>query len=52
MGIRYFACLVTLAFASVSVATAQEAKTEVKHGTAPITSPASGKEMFLSYCAS
>jgi mono/diheme cytochrome c family protein len=52
MGIRYFACLVTLALASVIVATAQDAKTEVKHGTAPVTSPASGKEMFLSYCAS
>jgi len=30
---------------------AQESKT-VKHETAPQTSPASGKEMFVSYCAS
>jgi mono/diheme cytochrome c family protein len=52
MRIRYFACLTTLAFASVTMATAQEAKTEVKHAAAPQTSPASGKEMFLSYCAS
>ncbi len=52
MGTRYFIYLVTLALALVSVAIAQEAKTEVKHGTAPATSPASGKEMFLSYCAS
>jgi mono/diheme cytochrome c family protein len=52
MRIRYFACLLTLTFAIVMVTTAQEAKTEVKHGTAPVTSPASGKEMFLSYCAS
>jgi mono/diheme cytochrome c family protein len=52
MAMRYFACLATLAFASVTVAMAQEAKTEVKHGTAPATSPASGKEMFVSYCAS
>ncbi len=52
MDMRYFACWVTLAFASVTVATAQDAKTEVKHGTAPVTSPVSGKEMFVSYCAS
>ena len=52
MAMRYFACLATLVFASVMVAMAQEVKTEVKHGTAPVTSPASGKEMFLSYCAS
>jgi mono/diheme cytochrome c family protein len=51
MRIRYFACLVMLAFASGTVAAAQETKTEVKHGTAPVTSPASGKEMFVSYCA-
>ncbi|MGA3092024.1 MAG: cytochrome c [Terriglobales bacterium] len=52
MRIRSFACLVTLALASATVATAQEASTEVKHGTAPATSPGSGKEMFSSYCAS
>ncbi len=52
MDMRYFACWVTLVFASVTVATAQDAKTEVKHGTAPVTSPVSGKEMFVSYCAS
>ncbi len=52
MGMRYLACLATLAFASVTVATAQNTNTEVKHGVAPQTSPASGKEMFLSYCAS
>ncbi len=52
MSMRYFACLVTLVLASVAVATAQEAKTEVKRAPAPQTSPASGKEMFLSYCAS
>ncbi len=51
MRIRYLASLVMLAFASGVVATAQEAKTEVKHVTAPVTSPASGKEMFVSYCA-
>ena len=31
---------------------AQETKSIVKHGTAAATSPASGKEMFLSYSAS
>jgi mono/diheme cytochrome c family protein len=52
MGMRYFVCLVTLVSASVTVATAQEAKTQVKHDAAPLTSPVSGKEMFMSYCAS
>ena len=51
MNMRYFACWVTLVFASVTVATAQEAKTQVKHEAAPLTSPVSGKEMFVSYCA-
>ena len=49
MRICYTACLVALASA---LATAQDAKTEVKHDSAPQTSPASGKEMFMSYCAS
>ena len=31
---------------------AQENKTKVKHDAAAMTSPASGKEMFQSYCAS
>jgi mono/diheme cytochrome c family protein len=30
----------------------QESKSTVKRETAPLTSPASGKEMFTSYCAS
>jgi mono/diheme cytochrome c family protein len=51
MGIRYFACCVMLVLVSVTIATAQQAKPEVKHEAAPQTSPASGKEMFLSYCA-
>jgi mono/diheme cytochrome c family protein len=34
------------------VAVAQQARTQVKHEAAPQTSPASGKEMFVSYCAS
>jgi mono/diheme cytochrome c family protein len=51
MSMRYFACCVALVLASVTVATSQEAKPEVKHGAAPQTSPASGKEMFVNYCA-
>jgi mono/diheme cytochrome c family protein len=51
MAMRYFTCWATLILASVTLATAQEAKPEVKHATAPQTSPASGKEMFLSYCS-
>jgi len=37
---------------AVAMSTAQESKPEVKHTTAPATSPASGEEMFKSYCAS
>ncbi|MFI5101944.1 MAG: c-type cytochrome [Terriglobales bacterium] len=52
MSIRRFGCVVTLALTSMTLATAQEAKTQVKHEAAPMTSPVSGKEMFMSYCAS
>jgi mono/diheme cytochrome c family protein len=52
MRMRYLACLATLVVANVTVAAAQQAKTQVKHEAAPLTSPASGKEMFVSYCAS
>ena len=52
MRMRYFGCVVTLALAGAVVATAQEAKTQVKREAAPMTSPASGKEMFVNYCAS
>jgi mono/diheme cytochrome c family protein len=52
MNMRYFGCVVALVFAGLTLATAQEAKTQVKHQEAPLTSPVSGKEMFLSYCAS
>jgi mono/diheme cytochrome c family protein len=38
--------------ASGILALAQESKTTVKREAAPTTSPASGKEMFDSYCAS
>lgn len=32
-------------------AVAQDQKTEVTHVPAPLTSPASGREMFMNYCA-
>jgi mono/diheme cytochrome c family protein len=37
---------------AVRMSAAQEAKPQVKHAPAGMTSPASGKEMFQSYCAS
>jgi len=38
--------------ASVICAVTQDQKTEIKHGPVPVTSPASGREMFVAYCAS
>jgi len=52
MSMRYFGYVITLVFASMTLVTAQEAKSGVKHEPAAMTSPSSGKEMFLSYCAS
>ena len=37
---------------AVTFCVAQQTKTEVKHIPAPQTSAASGKEMFVAYCAS
>jgi mono/diheme cytochrome c family protein len=51
MNVRYMRRCAILILASVTIGTAQEAKPEVKHAAAPQTSPASGKEMFVSYCA-
>jgi mono/diheme cytochrome c family protein len=36
----------------LGISSAQEPKSTVKREAAPMTSPASGKEMFVSYCAS
>lgn len=44
--------LMVLVIAAVICAVAQENKPEVKHTPTPATSPASGSEMFASYCAS
>ncbi len=52
MSTRYVVSLVTFVAAVLIYSAAQEAKTQVKHEAAPMTSPASGKEMFVSYCAS
>ncbi|MGA7295160.1 MAG: cytochrome c [Terriglobales bacterium] len=53
---RSFACWLTAVFAVMVIAqvtvAAQESKTTVKHAAAAQTSPASGKEMFMNYCAS
>lgn len=38
--------------ASVSFSAAQDKPTEIKHTSPAATSPASGKDMFMNYCAS
>jgi mono/diheme cytochrome c family protein len=52
MRFRYLRFLAALALAGAFVCAGQESQPTVKHTTAPATSPASGKEMFQSYCAS
>jgi len=52
MRFRRLSCLVALTLAVAFTSTAQQATPTVKHTTAPATSPASGQEMFTSYCAS
>ena len=52
MRVRWLACMVAMLIVVLGISRAQESKTTVKHETAPITSPASGKDMFVSYCAS
>jgi mono/diheme cytochrome c family protein len=53
MRFRYLNFLVVaLALSGSCISAAQEATPTVKHTTAAATSPASGKEMFMSYCAS
>ena len=52
MRFRGLSCLIAILLACALVSAAQESKPVVKHETAPATSPASGKEMFMSYCAS
>jgi mono/diheme cytochrome c family protein len=52
MRVRYLACTIAIAVAGLLISRAQESTTTVKREAAPMTSPASGKEMFVSYCAS
>jgi mono/diheme cytochrome c family protein len=47
-----FNCLIVVMLASATISLGQEPKPTIKHTTAAATSPASGKEMFVSYCAS
>lgn len=47
---RHFLCFAA-AFGCVMLAGAQDQQGEIKHSPAPPTSPASGREMFLAYCA-
>jgi mono/diheme cytochrome c family protein len=44
--------MVAMLAAGLVISRAQESKTTVKHEPAPVTNPASGKDMFISYCAS
>ena len=52
MRLRYWICLVAIVVGCAMISPAQETKPSVKREAAPMTSPASGKEMFMSYCAS
>jgi len=52
MRVRYWTCMVVVLVVGFAISRAQESKTTVKRESAPMTSPASGKDMFLSYCAS
>ena len=52
MRLQCLNCLIAMMLAGVTLCSAQETKTAVKHTAAAATSPASGKEMFVSYCAS
>jgi len=52
MRFRYLDCLIAMILGATSICVGQGEKTVVKHTTAAATSPASGKEMFMSYCAS
>ena len=48
-GLNY---VIATVFVVTAISAGQETKTTVKRTAAPATSPASGKQMFMSYCAS
>ena len=49
---RYLGWVVGMLLAGALISAGQAAKSGVKRETAAATSPSSGKEMFMSYCAS
>jgi mono/diheme cytochrome c family protein len=51
MTVRYAVCCAALFLATVAFTPGQSQAPEIKHAPAAQTSPASGKEMFVSYCA-
>ena len=52
MTVRHSMCLPAMVLATGLILQGQQSKPTVKHEAAAITSPSSGKEMFMSYCAS
>jgi mono/diheme cytochrome c family protein len=51
MKLRYSIVSIAFVVACAMISQAQQATPTVKREPAPMTSPASGKEMFMSYCA-
>jgi len=47
---RHLLCSATVLAVAI-LAPAQDQPKEITHGTAPATSPASGRDMFMNYCA-
>jgi len=52
MRFRGFNFLLAMVLAGTIILASQETKSTVKHTAAAATSPSSGKEMFMNYCAS
>src|SRR5271165_2668118 len=52
MTVRHSMCLFATVLATGLMLQGQQSKTTVKHEAVAMTSPNSGKEMFMSYCAS
>jgi mono/diheme cytochrome c family protein len=52
MKLRYSIVSIAFVVTCAVISQAQQAAPTVKREPAPMTSPASGKEMFMSYCAS
>ena len=52
MKLRYSLCLIAIVWAGGMMSLSQQAKPNVERVPPPPTSPSSGKDMFMSYCAS